>query len=436
MNAINYRNIKQKALNSKLFKDSFWAVFGNGIGNALMLLAGILIARFLGKDLYGEYGVVKTTMFYIASFATFGLGFTSTKYIANFVSERPWHIKNIIRDSMLITILFSSFIALILIVFAQPIAEWVELPSLKVAFQFLAGIIVFKAITTTQIGLLSGYKQFKVIARNSMISGLFMLAACVPLTYYWGLKGSLLALFLSQTFNAAINFFSIRAIYAVLDNQEYHSYFKELVSFSFPVALQESSFTVCHWAAVMLLTKYASAGELGLYSAGGQWNSIIVMVPVLLNNVVLSYLSGNISNKEQHTKTVKSMILVNFICTFVPFVFVYVFAGLISSLYGPTFNELPSVLRIMTFSTIFECCTSVFKSELISQGRTWLLFVLRLIRDMSLVIATYFVLSSGHCNNGAIAYAWIGIGIATLFFVMMFAAYMITSKKAETKECN
>lgn len=81
-------DFKDRLLNSKLFKDSFWAVFGNGIGNALLLLSGILIARFLGKDLYGEYGVVKTTMFYVASFATFGLGFTSTKYIAQYVNEK------------------------------------------------------------------------------------------------------------------------------------------------------------------------------------------------------------------------------------------------------------------------------------------------------------------------------------------------------------
>ena len=49
-----------KLKNNKFFKDSFWAVFGNGMGYALLLLAGIIIARFLGKDLYWEYGFVKT----------------------------------------------------------------------------------------------------------------------------------------------------------------------------------------------------------------------------------------------------------------------------------------------------------------------------------------------------------------------------------------
>lgn len=105
--------IKQK-INSKLFRDSFWAVFGNGIGNALMLLSGIIIARLLGKDLYGEYGIVKTTMFYIASFATLGLGVTSTKYIASLISQNSTHVGNVIRDSMHITLMFSGLIAFVL----------------------------------------------------------------------------------------------------------------------------------------------------------------------------------------------------------------------------------------------------------------------------------------------------------------------------------
>ena len=63
---ISFKDIRQNLISSSLFKDSFWAVFGNGLGYFLLLVAGIVIARFLGKDIYGEYGVVKTTMFHIA----------------------------------------------------------------------------------------------------------------------------------------------------------------------------------------------------------------------------------------------------------------------------------------------------------------------------------------------------------------------------------
>lgn len=425
---MDIKSVQNRILGSQLFKDSFWAVFGNGMGNALMLLVGIIIARLLGKDLYGEYGVVKSTMFYVASFATFGLGFTSTKYIAQYAAEQKQYVKSIMRDSMTITLVFSGMIAILLIVFAQQLAVYLDAPSLKLSFQTLAGVIVFKAMSTTQIGLLSGYKEFKSTARNNVASGVFLLVICVPLTYFYGLKGSLFALMSSQAFNAAINYLTIRKLTNTLPDQECKSFKKELILFSFPVALQESSFTVCHWVAIMFLTKFSSAGELGLYSAGAQWNSIIIMIPLLLNNVVLSYLSDNVSNKMEHNKTVRTMLFVNLICTLIPFVVVYILADFIATIYGPTFHELPSLLRVVTFSTIFECCSSVFKSELMSQGRTWLLFTLRCIRDVALVILVYIVMINTNGINGALSYAWISVAVSALFFILMLAVYRLTNK--------
>lgn len=425
---MSLKRIKEKGLNSKLFKDSFWAVFGNGLGNGLMLLAGIIIARFLGKDLYGEYGVVKTTMFYIASFATFGLGFTSTKYIAQFMNEKCEYVRCIIRDSLFITLLFSGLISVVLMFFSGPLANYVNAPELKIAFQALAIVVVFKAITTTQIGILAGFKDFKITARNSFLSGFFMLAMCVPLTYFWGLKGSLLALLSSQFFNALLNYLTIREKNRSLTLQKSRSFKLELFKFSFPVALQESSYTICHWTAVMLLTKYASVGELGIYSVGAQWNSIVLMIPSLLGNVVLSYLSSSLGNKRQHDKTVNKMLLVNLCTTIIPFVGVYVCSNFIASFYGKTFVGLPELIRVMVFTTILESCTSVFKSELMAQGKTWLLFFLRFVRDLFFVGLVYYMLAVRTLNNGAISYAWCSVVISLGFFFTMWIIYNIKIK--------
>ena len=106
----------------------------------------------------------------------------------------------------------------------------------------------------------------------------------------------------------------------------------------------------------MLLTKYASVGELGLYSAGAQWNSIVLMIPSLLSNVVLSYLSGSVNDEKQHDKMVNRMLLINFATTMIPFVGVYVFANFIASFYGSSFVGLPELMRVMVFTTILESC--------------------------------------------------------------------------------
>lgn len=424
----------QKIINNNLFKDSFWAISGNGIGNALLLFSGIIIARYLGKDLYGEYGIVKTTMFYIASFATLGLGFTSTKYIADFVCNNPTHLKSIVRDSIAITILFSSFIAFLLFIFAQNVATFLEEPRLIVPLRILAIVIILKAITTTQIGILSGFKDFKKIAYNSLYSGLFMIIICIPLTILFSLAGALSALLLSQLFNAVINYFAVKKNTNKLTGQENHHYSKELVKFSFPVALQESSFTICHWSAIMLLTKYSSMGEVGLYTAGAQWNSIILMIPIMLNNVVLSYLSSSVKNKQEHSKTIKTMLSINLICAVIPFVIVYIFAEYISSFYGSSFSELTSILRILTLSTVFETCSTVFKSELLAIGKTWLLFTLRFSRDLMLVTLVYIFLSNNNGDRGAYIYSWICVIISFLFFCSLTLSYITNCRNKQKDE--
>lgn len=420
--------------NNKFFKDSFWAVFGNGLGNGFLLLAGILIARFLGKELYGEYGVVKTTMFYIASFATLGLGVTSTKYIATLLNSKPIHVKNVIHDAMTITVIFSSIIAIIIFIIAPFIANLLNEEQLVLALRALSVVIIFKAITTTQIGVLAGFKEFKTIALNSLSSGLLMLVICVPLTYFWGLKGALLSLLFSQIFNSIVNYMGIKRKSRSFSYVEKVSYKKELAYFSFPVALQESSFAICNWAAIMLLTKLSSMGEVGLYTASAQWNSIITMIPGLLINVILSYLSSSINNSIKHKKTLKLMLRINFFTTIIPFVIVYFLADFIASFYGKSFEGMPSVLRILTFSTILEACASVYKSELLALGKTWLLFSVRLFRDMILVIGVYILLTFSNGVDGAIMYSWAVVVMSALFFLVLLVSYNIICKRNENND--
>ncbi len=417
-----------RVLHGEIFKDSAWAVLGNGIGNALLLMAGILIARLLGKDVYGEYGFVKSTMFYIASFASLGLGVTTTKFIAAHIVDSPQYVKCVIKDSLFLTLCFSGSIALLLIVFAAPFARLVHEPSLRLAFQILAIIIVFRAITLTQIGLLAGFKKFKTVAINGLLSGLFMLCICVPLTYWLGLKGTLCALLLSQVFNAFINTRAILCVNKTLVNQEKKNFKLELFRFSLPVALQESSYFVSHWGAITLLTIFSSSGEVGLYTATAQWSAIIMMVPGLLNNVILSYLSGSVNNQVQHKHTIVSMLSINFFSTLIPFVLVYICAGLIASFYGPTFTGMPSLIRLLTFATIFECCSNVLKSELLARSRVWLLFSIRLIRDVLLISALYVFLLKTHGENGAASYSLCNVISSVLFFGTLLFSYFIINK--------
>ncbi|WP_300502409.1 oligosaccharide flippase family protein [uncultured Duncaniella sp.] len=419
----------QRIKNSKIAADSFWAVFGNGFGYALLLLSGIIIARFLGKDVYGEYGMVKSTMLYIAGFATMGLGITSTKYIAEFIKKDNTQIKSLARDAMFITLIASSVIAILLAIFAHPLANYLDTPTLALPFQILGCLIIFKAITTTQNGILAGFSNFKIIARNNVVCSIYMLAAAAPLTYFFGLKGALAALLSTQAMNCILNYIKLHALLSSLQNQVNVNRKKELFLFSFPIAIQESSYTICQWGGTILLVKMSSIGELGIFSAVSQWNAIITFIPGLLSNVILSHLSSSIDDSNRHNKTIKLMLCVNLACTLTPFAIIYFWAPWVATFYGTSFHGMTPVLRVYTFCTIFTCCSNIFTSELIVTHHNWLLMIIRFFRDCSIFLLAIVFLYRSKGAHGALYYAWANVIVSALYILTLAGVYKFKIKK-------
>lgn len=416
-------------------RDSFWAVAGNGLGNAFLLLAGIFIARLLGKDLYGEYGVVKTTMMYSAAFATFGLGITSTKFLSEYLQGQKEYTLCIIRDSLRITLAFSLFIALLILFVAPYLGDYLHHPSLALAFRMLSGIIVFKALSTTQQGILAGLHAFRAAGINNILAGVGMLVISVPLTYWFGLRGALGALMASQVIACVLNYFSIHRCRVALEGElQQRSFVRELVSFSFPIALQESSFSICSWLGIMLLTRYATVGDVGIFTASLQWNVIIMLIPTLLSNVVLAHLSGTTHNKSAHQTTMRRMLLVNVVCAVLPFVVVYPLSSFISQMYGSGFDEMTAVLRILLLDALLFSITTVFKSEYIAQGHNWLLFAVRAIKDVLLVVLAYVLLRSSLPWSGAVCYATAYIASSVLYLLLIVGLYFAYGMHRATNE--
>lgn len=416
-----------KIRESVLAKDSFWSVFGNGTGNFLLLIAGVLIARLLGKDLYGEYGMVKTTMFYIAGFASFGLSYTSTKFIAENISDNPERVNSVVSASLRISLSFSVVLSIVLVIFSKDIALFVNEPSLILPFRYLGIIIILRALANTLNGLLGGFKKYKRIGINNIISGATLFVTGVIFTYFWGIIGSFIGLVLSQSILCILNI-----IVLIKETRKYpslrNSCVKEILVFSIPVAIQELFFVICNWGVMLVLTKYASLGDVGVYSAAAQWYAVVLFIPTLLSNVVLSYLSGKNKDKEQYADLFKKLILINIICAIIPFVIVFLFSGVITSFYGDDFSGLKKVLNLLLAGTIFACAAGVLQSDYLARGRNWLLAVIRLLRDGMILCSLYIVLKNDS-NDAAYKLATINTTVYFIYFILLFGADKIFGKK-------
>ncbi len=401
--------------------DSFWALVGSAMGKGLSLIAGIVIARFLGSELYGEYGTIKNTLLMIAVFSSLGLGYSATKFIAE--SKALNDTKRIIdthRIATFITYFVSGVIALLLVFGAKQVAEWLEAPHLSNSLRLSAVAIIFNAINTTQTGELSGFGAYKELAKNNTIAGVFTFLSSVILTYLYGFDGAIIALIISLIFNAILNKVTIRK--CIKYNGKYEkvnrSYAKEIVKYSIPIALQESLYSITHWANLLILVKFANYIEIGVSSAANQWMAVVLFIPGALRNVALTHLSASNQDKERNRNVLRKLLIINFISTFVPFLIIWVLSGWVANMYGESFSGLQPVLNVCVFTAVVNSLTNVLTQEFMAHGHNWFLFYSRLVRDIGTLTTLYFALL--HFGHGALTSA-----IVTLVWQMGYLGCLL-----------
>lgn len=382
----------EKIKNNKLATDSFWAIVGNVVGKGLSMISGIVVARFLGKEVFGEFGIIKNTLVYIAIVSTFGFGYTATKYVADYLKNDSNKLNSLVNNIEVITLIFSVVLSIFIAVYAAPIAIYVKAPHLTLVLQMISPLIIFNALTSSQIGVLSGFKLFKDIAKVNMFTGIITFIASVAFTYMWGIVGALFALLVSFVFQYIYNEFIIRKLLNVKEwkcSVISHYERMSILRFSLPIAMQESLYTIVHWLSLYLLIRYANYGEIGLLAAASTWLSIMIFIPGVLKNVMFSHLSS----ADEHGKLVNRMLQINFICTVVPVLFVVVFHRIICSFYGDTFVGLPMVMIVCVSSAIFICLSEVYCYEFISIGKNWTVFLARFIRDVLILLFSWIFIT-------------------------------------------
>lgn len=395
MNISSLKN--NKIWKNKFFQDSSWSLLGNIIGKGLSLIAGIFVARYLGKEIFGEYGIIKTSIMMIATFSTYGLGYTATKYIAEYKNNKKEYVKPFIKYASRITLVLCGTMAILLLFFADYFSEFVlKAPQLNNALRILSVLIIFNGQTTTQIGVLAGFGKFKQLARINSIIGVVNFLFSILFTYYGGLNGALLALLLTQLLNWFINNHEVKKSkkeFVFEDEADTTLLLKDILTFSTPVALQEMTYAVTSWLSSYLLIKLTSYGELGMFNAAMQWNAIILFIPGILRNVVLSHLSENNSDENKHNKIMKRTLMINFVITAGAVFFIIVFSTFfMDKIYGNSFQGISSLINIASISTIFASMSNVYAQAYMSKNKNWLMFTLRFLRDSSTLLSSFILL--------------------------------------------
>lgn len=88
--------MKQVSTKKRLASNLIWNILGLIFNKGFATISSILVARFLGTTLFGEYGMINSTISMFATFAGLGLGITATKFIAEFKETNKAKVERVL----------------------------------------------------------------------------------------------------------------------------------------------------------------------------------------------------------------------------------------------------------------------------------------------------------------------------------------------------
>jgi O-antigen/teichoic acid export membrane protein len=367
----------------RLARGAFWSLVGSLISRGMGLVAGILVARLLGKHDYGQLGMVQSTTGMFGIFAGFGMGLTANKHVAEFRNTDQARAGRIICLSSLISWGTGGVLTLFLLAFAPWLASHtLGTPSMTNLLRIGALLLLLGGVNGAQTGALSGFEAFKTIARINLITGLLSFPITLAGACFGGVAGSIWALVVNLGVNCVMNFVALRKEAAragvPLSYRQCTREWPVLWSFSVPAVLCGAIAAPVTWAAsAWLVNQPDGYAQMGIFNAVYR----IRIVPEMMLNMLLAPLLPVLSetfssgNVQAYRKAAQSALAVSLMVS-VPFALMQIAVPALTLLpYGHGYAGHASVVQWSMFDlALMGLFNPLMNQIVVSMNRMWLGF--------------------------------------------------------------
>jgi len=375
-----------------------WSLVGAAMSQGSNLAASVISARLLGREQFGEYGMIQSTVGMLGVFAGLGLGVTATKYVAEFRIHDPERAGRVITLGSAVAVVSGGLLALALLACAPQLAtRTLNAPALVSELRIASVLLFFNAFNGAQIGALSGFEAFRAIARINLARGLVTFPVTVGLVLLWTLPGAIWALAVTAAVTCFWSQLSLRRHCAALGiRPQLSSAWRErriLWTFSTPAFLSGAMVGPATWAANTILVNQARGyAEMGVFSAATQWRNAVVLLPSLLSQPLLSILSNvGASDRGLFGRLLRANTLLALAVSSSIAAPIIVCASWIMNAYGPGFRGGRPVLILLVLAAVASATAGVIGQAIASLDRMWWGFTLNLVWAVVMLAAAIFL---------------------------------------------
>lgn len=372
-----------RRLGARLSAGVAWNLAGAVFNQGSTFLVNIAAANLFGPDLFGRYAAVQGTTSAASNLASFGAGYTATKYAAELRGVDPGRAGRILGLCRAVALSTAALAALVLAVFAPWIAaNALRAPGLTAPLRLAAGIAFFSVLCWYQMGALAGLEAYPSLARAGIASGSLYVVLCLAGARWGGLSGLIAAIAASWAFQWGVLALSLgresrrqgveigwRGI-----GREKTVFWR----FGLPSALPSLTTTPATWlASLVLLAQADGYREMAYYSVANNFRILVLFVPSLINNVGMSLLSNQVGQRDPaRYRAVLQMNLVTTALVVSGSAAVIGLCGrLVLRLFGPGYAAAHPVLLLLLAAAVFEALWYFVSQVAATRERMWPLFL-------------------------------------------------------------
>jgi O-antigen/teichoic acid export membrane protein len=288
----------------RLAKGTFWVFVGTAFSRVLVLVASIVTARILGRESFGNLGIITSTVMMFTIFAGLHMGLTSTKFVAEFRKKDPPKAGRIIGLCESIVLVTSIAVAAIFYLSAPWLAaRTLNAPHLTGLLRIASLQLVLEAFNGAQYGTIAGMEAFRDRAIIFLVVGLLAFPIAVGGVILGGINGAVWALVIVAAINIPLCRIVIqkhtRQAGIVISYRESWREWPIIWTFTLPAVLTGITIGPINWVCNAILVNSPDGyAEMGILSAVNQWFGSIVFLPTVIGTALFPTLSERMGAKD------------------------------------------------------------------------------------------------------------------------------------------
>ena len=427
-------SVKASPLGYRLAHGAFWSLAGSASARFLNLVSFVIVARIIGKEGYGEFGVIQSTIGMFGVFAGFGLGQTATKYLAELKNTEPERAGRIMGMAGIVAVVAGTLMAFGLFFFAPWLAtNTLANSSLTPLLRISSIIIIFEAMNGAQLGALVGFEAFKKIAAVNIWVGLASLPCMLTGVYLAGLEGSIWGLAANRFINWLLSHIALRrearrvgVPFTLMGSKKEVAV---LWHYSLPSMIAGIMFSPTIWLCnTMLVNQPDGYDQMGIFQAANSFRILLFFIGDRVGAPLLPMMANMIGMGKHNERLARINILSTWFLGTVPAVFLVALPEIAQSVYGQQYAGQEFINTFMF--TVFCASIVVYKQGLArvlaAHGLMWWGTFSNIVWAIAMITCSWFLVPHGAWGYSI---AWVvAYSLNTAIFIPLYTRRNLVPK--------